>query len=157
MTLTLKHYLRVNEGSRLLPYVDTGGQTTIGVGRNLSVNGISHDEEELMLDNDIARAESAVMTLCVAANLTSGTPRHIALCDMAFNLGRNGLAGFRRMLSAVNAHDWEKAAREALRSDWALQVGTRAYRDAFVIQHDRFPNPRELADFASANPSGRRR
>ena len=39
-----------DEGLRLRPYADTVGKTTIGVGRNLTDVGISHDEALALLE-----------------------------------------------------------------------------------------------------------
>ena len=46
--------LRLHEGEKLMPYKCTAGKLTIGVGRNLEARGISKDESDLMLRNDIA-------------------------------------------------------------------------------------------------------
>lgn len=48
------------------------------------------------------------------------------LINMAFNMGVKGLLKFRRMLDAVRADDYDKAATHMLDSRWASQVGRRA-------------------------------
>jgi lysozyme len=50
--------LERDEGRRLRPYVDTAGKVTIGVGRNLTDVGITDDDCDRMLAEDIARAEA---------------------------------------------------------------------------------------------------
>jgi lysozyme len=45
---------------------------------------------------------------------------------MGFNLGISRLLHFRRMLSALEQGDYQKAAVEMLDSKWARQVGKRA-------------------------------
>jgi len=45
---------------------------------------------------------------------------------MSFNMGVDGLAGFRKTLALVQAGDYAGAAQEMLRSDWVLQVGDYA-------------------------------
>jgi len=45
---------------------------------------------------------------------------------MAFNLGRPRLAKFKRMLAAIAAEDFVRAAAEMLNSSWAIDVGQRA-------------------------------
>ena len=42
-----------DEGMRLMPYRDTVGKLTIGVGRNLDDVGISLDEANMLLTNGI--------------------------------------------------------------------------------------------------------
>lgn len=51
-----------------------------------------------------------------------------ALANMCFNLGWPRLSGFKKMLSALAAHDYNEAADQALDSRWAQQVGARAVR-----------------------------
>ena len=46
-------HLKAHEGVRQHVYLDTEGIETIGVGRNLVHRGLSDDEIELMLANDI--------------------------------------------------------------------------------------------------------
>lgn len=125
--------LRRDEGVRLKPYRCTAGRLSIGVGRNLEDAGISAAEAELMLANDIARA---------IADLDRALPwwrelsaaRRRALVNMAFNLGLSRLLGFAEMLGALRAGAFERAARAALDSRWARQVGTRAERIAALLR-----------------------
>ena len=150
MNLTLENYIRKHEGSRAHPYRDSRGNVTIGVGRNLTAEGISFDEEQLMLENDLRTACARVHMLFGAANLPSGSPRHVALVDMAFNLGSYKLAEFKKMRRAIHNGDWKCAAHDALHSKWREQVGMRAYRDAYCLEHDRFPGPAELDEYQTA-------
>ena len=48
--------------------------------------------------------------------------------NMAFNMGVGGVAGFKKMLAALQAQEWDTAARELLDSKYATQVGERATR-----------------------------
>jgi lysozyme len=54
--------------------------------------------------------------------------RKAVLLNMALNLGRSRLAGFKRFLEAIHAEAWEQAASEMLDSRWRQQVGDRAVR-----------------------------
>ena len=129
----LKGDLARDEGCRLKPYRDTEGLLTIGVGRNLDDVGITSEEAYHLLESDIG---------WVMADLDRNAPwwRHLseprqrALVNMAFNLGWPRLSGFRNMLAALQAGDFERAAAEALDSKWARQVGARAARIANVIR-----------------------
>lgn len=49
------------------------------------------------------------------------------MIDMCFNLGLPGFLEFERMLAALNAGDYDRAAQEMLDSKWARQVRQRAY------------------------------
>jgi lysozyme len=53
---------------------------------------------------------------------------------MALNLGWPRLSAFRNMLAALQAMDYATAAREALDSKWAKQVGARAERIAALYR-----------------------
>ena len=123
----LKSALMRDEGLRLKPYTDSTGHLTIGFGRNLSQVGISLAEAEDLLDHDIARA-SADVQAALPWTVGLDEARRGMLINMAFNLGIGGLLGFQKMLVAVQAGDWPTAALEALNSEWAQQVGPRAYR-----------------------------
>ena len=122
-----------DEGMVLKPYTDTVGKVTIGVGRNLDDNGISEDEALIMLRNDIQTAE-----LELHRNLPwlAYKPEKIqrALVNMCFNMGWPRLSGFKKMLAALEADDFETAAAEALNSRWARQVGDRSRRIAKLIR-----------------------
>lgn len=119
--------LRRDEGCRLSPYTDTTGNLTIGVGRNLSGVGISPDEADYLLGNDIYRAISGIAKfLPWAANLDDA--RYGVLVNMSFNLGIGGLMNFPHFLEAMKDRDWPLAAQEMMDSKWSKQVGLRADR-----------------------------
>jgi lysozyme len=122
----LKTQLRLHEGSRLKPYKDSVGKLTIGVGRNLDDVGISQEEEELFLSNDIERAR--ILASSLVRNWDAlGEIRQRVLIDMAFNLGYK-LRYFRNFIAAVNLSLWDLAAKEMRNSMWATQVKSRADR-----------------------------
>ena len=115
-----------DEGLRLKPYLDTVGKLTIGYGRNLNDVGISEDEAQYLLRNDILAAERFL-----DANLPwwrrLDEDRQRVLCNMAFNLGPH-LLEFHQTLYYVANGDYESAANQMMLSKWAQQVGPRAKR-----------------------------
>jgi len=129
---TLKDWIKQCEGFRSHPYLDTVGKVTIGFGRNIDDLGISMDEAEFMLDNDIARCKHQLETYpwyvkqppCVKD----------ALVNMCFNVGITRLLGFHNMIKALMVYDYTTAAQEALNSKWASQVGQRAKDVALMIR-----------------------
>jgi len=129
----LRRDLIFDEGVRLRAYLDSVGKWTLGVGRNISDNGITEAEALFMLNNDITR---------VFGDLDRTWPwwrdlseeRQRALCNMCFNIGLPRLMGFRKMIAALHSGDWDRAADEALDSDWAKQVPNRAHRIAALIR-----------------------
>lgn len=116
-----------DEGFELKPYRDTGGLLHIGVGRNLEHNGISSKEAMMMLDNDLAYIDEQLERLWPWTRELDEARRGV-LQNMAFNLGIQGLANFRRMLEAVKLRAWHTAAEEMRQSVWAVQVGDRSER-----------------------------
>ncbi len=125
----LKSDLKRDEGIRLKPYVDSVGKSTIGCGRNLSDNGISMDEMNFMLNNDIEVVLRALDKAFPFWTCLSDA-RQRALANLTFNVGFSRLLSFRKMLDALKARDWQKAHDEALNSEWAEQTGSRAQRIA---------------------------
>ena len=115
------------------PYVDSVGKTTIGIGRNLNDVGITQAEAIYLCSNDI---QNATQHLEQSLPWTSSLDdvRRDALIAMTFNMGIGRLCGFKKFLSALQAGDWKTARNEMLDSQWASQVGARAYRLAIQIE-----------------------
>ena len=123
----LARQLIVDEGLRLKPYRCTAGRLTIGVGRNLDDRGLTEAEALLLLDNDI---KACWGQLAAALPWVVQAPEAVqeVLVNMCFNLGLDGLLGFRRTLAYLKVGLCMDAADEMLRSRWAGQVGARAER-----------------------------
>jgi lysozyme len=125
--------LRLHEGVRYKPYRDTVGKLTIGVGRNLEDVGLNLAEVEILLNNDITRADvQCFEAFPFYAQLSE--VRQKVLLDMCFNLGIAGLKKFKRTLGYVAAGEYDKAAAAMLESKWARQVGKRAHRLAEMMR-----------------------
>lgn len=131
----LKLQLMRHEGIRLHPYQDTVGKWTIGVGRNLSDVGISHDEAQFLLENDIEE----VLADCARFPWFSGLDavRQRVVADLRFNLGPSKLRKFTNTLAAIGRGDYEAASRGMLKSLWAKQVKGRAVRLAEMMRTGR--------------------
>lgn len=119
--------LTLDEGIRLHPYKDTVGKTTIGIGRNLDDVGISRDEAQFLLDNDIKAALEALDTLLPWWRGMSDVRQHV-LVNLCFNMGISKLMGFKLALAAMEAGSYDEAANQMLNSAWYGQVGARAVR-----------------------------
>ena len=117
--------LRIHEGVEKTVYNDSEGIPTIGVGRNLRDRGLSDDEIDYLLSNDID---------IVVDELDKVMPwwkdldevRQRVLCDLVFNLGMPRFSGFKKSISYMKQQMWDQAADELLDSKWARQVGRRA-------------------------------
>lgn len=124
---TLKDELKRDEGVRQFPYTDSVGKLTIGVGWNLTDNGIPENVIDALLDLGIAQAARDVAAIYPEwESLTDNRQR--VLLNMAFNMGRARLAGFVNMFRNLRDMDYEKAAEEMMDSRWSRQVGPRAQR-----------------------------
>jgi len=121
----LRDQLIKHEGLRLKPYLCTAKKLTLGIGRNLDDVGITKEEALYLLDNDIMRVvREAHYHFPVIETLD--TVRADVIYNMLFNMGVSRLRQFKKMWTALEAQDWDKAADEMLDSKWAYQVGYRA-------------------------------
>ena len=131
----IKEYIKENEGLRLKPYKCSAGKSTIGWGRNLDDKGISENEAELMLTEDI---NDCIDSLCSIFNYLGlrllSEKRQLVLIDMIFNLGASRFSKFKKMIQAVKDRDFEEAAKQLLESRYAKQVPNRANRNAEMMR-----------------------
>jgi lysozyme len=135
VTDKLLEMLKRHEGVRSHVYRCSAGYETIGVGRNISKSGmgLSDDEVDYLLENDIAR---------VIKELSSEYPwfndlddvRKDAMIDISFNLGATRLRGFKKALAAMEVADYTLAAKEFLDSKWSRDVKGRAHELASMIE-----------------------
>jgi len=125
--------MKLHEGVRFKPYLDTVGKWTIGVGRNLSDNGLSTATVEQMLAEDIATAKSDLDKHYAGwCDLTEN--RQMVLVSMAFNLGMPRYTRFAKFWTAVKQDEWDEAAYQMMDSRWAKQVGNRAIELADMMR-----------------------
>jgi lysozyme len=135
VTEKLLEMLKRHEGVRSKVYLCSAGYETIGVGRNISESGmgLSEDEVDYLLENDIVR---------VIKELSSEYPwfkdlddvRKDAMIDISFNLGATRLRGFKRALAAMEVADYKMAAKEFLDSKWSRDVKGRATELCYMIE-----------------------
>lgn len=132
MSEQIDDWIKKHEGLRLKPYLDTVGKLTIGYGRNIDDLGITLEEAEFLLQNDLKRCRQQLAPFSWYVN----QPKNVqdALLNMCFNIGISRLLGFRKMIVALTVKDYTKAAIEALDSKWATQVGQRAKDVALMIR-----------------------
>ncbi len=129
--------LKRDEGLSLRPYRCPAGKLTIAFGRNLEDNGISREEAEQMLQNDI---DDVIRELQTIKQYNYLDPiRQTVLANMAYNLGVPTLKKFRNMLANISLGDYSNAAKEMLNSKWARQVGDRATRLAEIMRTGEVP------------------
>lgn len=133
----LKQQLIMHEGLKLTPYRCTAEKLTIGVGRNLDDVGITQDEAEYLLDNDILRCcDDLDRNMSWWRDLSETRQR--VLVDMVFNLGISRFMKFQNAIDAMANGNYAGAAAEMLDSRWADQVGQRAMRLANAMEFNEF-------------------
>ena len=139
MKETLRDRLIREEGLRLLPYQDTKGIWTIGVGHNIEADpfmiheldvlkerGITKDEAYGLLDKDI---QDHTATLLKALPWVGDLDwnRKSVIIDLCFNMGlgneSRGLLSFTHTLPLLEAGKWEEAAEHLRASKWYRDVG----------------------------------
>lgn len=129
--------LTVDEARRNRIYLDTEGNWTAGVGRNLSSRPFSDDEIDLMLSNDIRIVERDLDRVLPWWRQMSEARQNV-LANMCFNLGISRLLKFVKALDFMRANRFDAAAQEMLDSKWAKQVGSRATRLAATMRKGEF-------------------
>ncbi len=141
----LRAHLLAEEGLRERVYLDSLEFPTVGIGHLLSKAECEKyqvgDQWPLLRiyavhETEIAQIKQDFRLLFSPDGIN--IPRRIALLSMIFQLGRGGVAGFRRMCAAVDARNWSEAATEALDSRWAKeQTPERAGRIAETLRSGR--------------------
>lgn len=133
----LKKELTSDEGEVLHEYKDSLGYSTIGVGRLIDKRkggGITHEEAMHLLDNDITKKTAQVVdALPWIINHPDDVQR--AVINMAFQMGIEGLLGFKNTLALIQAKKYREAADNALKSKWAQQTPNRAKRVTDMIRN----------------------
>jgi lysozyme len=131
--------LKRHEGVRTHAYKCSANMITVGVGRNIDENGglgLSDDEIDYLLENDIKRCKQELIALPWFVDLDS--VRQDAIINLCFNLGMTRLLGFKNALAAMETGDHPKAADEFYDSRWAKQVGSRADEVCEMIRTGRY-------------------
>jgi len=111
------------------------GHPTIGVGRNIAKDGlgISQEEAEFMLENDIERVKEEIKNFPIE-NLNE--VRTAIIIDMAFNMGisRFNPTRWPNFFRAIANEDYDNAKKEMLDSNWARQTKRRSVRLSEMMQ-----------------------
>lgn len=132
--------LRRDEGVRYTPYLDTKGNPTVGAGHNLNASPLPYGWGYPLNDEQVNELLGKDL-LNVYGGLYRDLPwwdqlcdvRQRVMCNMAFNLGINGLMTFRNTLIAIRQGRYADAAAGMLNSLWANEVGDRAKRLAQMM------------------------
>ena len=130
MKTELTKQLRRDEGEVLTAYQDHLGFWTLGVGRLIDKRkggGITAEESAYLLSNDIDKREAELLRRAPWM-ATLDPARFGALLNMAFQMGVDGLLGFKNTLAMVRNGEYDAAEAMMLESLWAKQTPERAAR-----------------------------
>lgn len=116
--------LKRHEGLRQKPYNCPRGFLTIGYGRNIEARGISRQEAEYLLSNDIDEAIDFLQKQHYWYGLNDA--RKAVLIDMLVNMGIPTFSMFKKFAIALDKQDYNAAAKEMRASIWFKQVPNRA-------------------------------
>ena len=122
--------LRGEEGEVLTEYKDHLGYSTIGVGRLIDKRkggGITKEESAYLLNNDIDKIVEQ-LDKRISWWETLDEARRGVLVNMAFQMGVDGLLGFKNTLNMIQSGRYSDAAKGMLSSLWAKQTPARAKR-----------------------------
>lgn len=134
--MSISDQLKSEEGTVPHAYQDHLGYWTIGCGRLIDQRkggGLSQDEIDYLLRNDIKRCEGAVREALPWFGALD-EPRQAVLIGMAFQMGPKGLLKFHTTLKLIGTGQYEQAAVNMLKSLWARQTPERARRMADQIR-----------------------
>ena len=121
--------LKQDEGFRDTAYKDSVGVKTIGYG-TAATGGRDIPEKidlqtaESWLREDVRKAREKVDKLVPDADQQVKD----ILTNMTYQMGGTGVRGFSKMIKAIKVGDYEEAAEQMLKSDWANQTPNRASR-----------------------------
>ncbi|HFZ8855364.1 TPA: glycoside hydrolase family protein [Salmonella enterica subsp. houtenae serovar 1,40:z4,z23:-] len=115
--------LKVEEGVRHNPYIDSLGYPTVGIGFKLGPQGANLKNYTFCLTDNVINVwlqeNIEIVYRSMQQNekinqalLYSNVVRTDILISMAYQMGVNGLAGFNNMLAAITEQDWNNAANE---------------------------------------------
>lgn len=133
----LLEQLKIHEGFRSNVYTCSGGKKTVGYGRNLQDIGISEEEAEMLLKNDIYEATNQLLN-AFPWMATFSDVRISAMINFTFNVGIGTVKTFTKSIDALKKEDFNLAADMMLDSRWANQVGDRAIQITEQIRTGRW-------------------
>jgi lysozyme len=136
-----RHEGEVVTNGRHLIYKCSKGHWTIGIGRNVDINGglgLSDEEVDFLLEKDIERV---IKELSIEFGWFADLDdvRRDAMIDISFNLGATRLRKFVLALDAMERAEYKTASKEFLDSDWSRQVKGRSIELASMIATGEYP------------------
>lgn len=137
--------LNYEEGYKESPYLDTLGYPTVAGGIRIGPKGASLSNYTFRVPRTVGDAWKQVIVdqkanemsqrpSIAAAMNACNPPRRDVLISMAYQMGVDGLAGFKNTLKLIADGNFTAAADGMLNSLWAKQTPNRAKRHADVMR-----------------------
>lgn len=137
--------LNYEEGYKERPYIDTEGYPTVACGVKIGPKGASLSNYIFTVPREVGDVwlESFVAStikkmnenpLIISAMKACNQERKDILISMAYQMGVQGLAGFKNTLAMVSSGNFSGAESGMLSSKWAKQTPDRANRHAEVMR-----------------------
>ncbi|EJL91227.1 hypothetical protein HS962_13980 [Pantoea sp. BIGb0393] len=137
--------LNFEEGYREAPYLDTLGFPTVAGGIRIGPKGASLSNyifqvprpvgdvwKQCIVEGKVLQMHQRALVQQALAKCNEA--RSDVLISMGYQLGVDGLAMFRGMLTSITQGDFDAAANAMLDSLWARQTSGRARRHAEVMR-----------------------
>lgn len=148
--------LKQDEGLKLDVYKDTEGYWTVGIGHLLTKNPdksvainvldslvgrktnglITQQEAQTIFESDVKNVDSGIKQNSFVNDVfvSLDSVRQDALRNMVFQMGVQGVAGFKNSLRLLKEKNWSQAAINLKQSKWHRQTPNRANRVINVFE-----------------------
>ena len=130
----------------LVPYKDTMGIDTIGIGHNMVSSPLPQgmtppltlEQVDQLFKTDLTIVMKSISQLSWFSSLDE--VRQAVLIDMCFNMGWGTLRKFVNTLNLIGAGQYAQASKEMLESAWARQLPNRSKEDAEMMLTGSWPD-----------------
>jgi len=129
----LRERIKLHEGKRNKPYLDSEGILTVGYGRNLRDISFTDHEINIMFETDYQRALIAAQIFDQYWKLNK--ERKGVILELCFWLGPASLKKFVKFWAAVRLKDWTLAKGELIDSKMHTQAPKRTETLAEIFLH----------------------
>tara|TARA_S200002703_G_C3739168_1_gene227290 strand:+ start:462 stop:920 length:459 start_codon:yes stop_codon:yes gene_type:complete len=140
--------LAIHEGIVYYVYNDKLGFKTVGVGHKIvqtdpewdlpAGTPVEEDRVIQLFEEDCSKAIDNARDVIPSFNSLPHGVQAI-LVEMAFQMGKSGLRGFKKMVAALELRDYETAAAEMLDSRWYQQTPGRCEKLSWAMSSYSIP------------------